>query len=487
MARPGVVLLLGVLLLALVVSPAGADPVGEREFVVNETPLFPGFTSPVFGADGSGNLVVVWDRAADFVFRRLDAAGTPLGPETPVGGGGHGLAVDTTGSFVIVGGGDDGDDGGVFARRFDASGAALGSFFQVNVATLGNQITPRAAPLPGGGFVIVWNSFDGPDPGIFGRRFDASGTPFGGEFQIDDPAAVFFNQGGPAVASDPGGSFVVVWTRNPGGNFVLAARRFDAAGLALGGEIEVDAGGPRLPFVAINPAGGFLVAWTDEFVDKDVGSEVLARRYDGSGVPLGPPSRINSPRTAVTTFHPVFAAFDPAGGFVLSFLDGLNYRVLGRRFDAAGAPLAPEFQVHGGQHAFWAGGVVVDASGTITFVWAGDRIRGRRYTAPAFVPLAAKKLLVRDASLPARRRVEFLVRDTTLQTAVSVGPNPLVDGAFVQLFNASGTGESACLPLPAAGWSTSGFPAARRTSIRTPPGRSAPAIARRSAGEGARC
>ena len=59
------------------------------------------------------------------------------------------VAVDGSGNFVVVWRtfGQDGNQSGVFARRYDASGAALGTEFQVNTFTAANQVYPDAATV----------------------------------------------------------------------------------------------------------------------------------------------------------------------------------------------------------------------------------------------------------------------------------------------------------------------------------------------------
>ena len=132
---------------------------------------------------------------------------------------------------------------GVFARRFNSSGAALAVEFQVNSYTTGTQAAPHLAADSAGDFVIAWNglSQDGGNAGVFGRRFDSAGAPLGSEFQINDFTAM--NQAFPKVARDGDGDFVVVWeslAQDGGGNGTFA-RRFDRSGKALAVEFQVNA------------------------------------------------------------------------------------------------------------------------------------------------------------------------------------------------------------------------------------------------------
>lgn len=75
----------------------------------------------------------------------------------------------------------DGDDFGVFARRFDASGAPLGPEFPVNQYTHDGQGASNIKVLPSGEAFLVWTSFtqDGSSGGVYGQRYDADGNPLG--------------------------------------------------------------------------------------------------------------------------------------------------------------------------------------------------------------------------------------------------------------------------------------------------------------------
>jgi hypothetical protein len=119
--------------------------------------------------------------------------------------------------FVVVwevnnyyGTGPDGSYMGVFGHRFDATGTSLGSEFQVSVYTYGYQETPSVARA-GDGFVVVWSSDpeDGDNNGVFGRRFNAGGGAIGSEFQVNLFTAD--RQWHPAVDCDAVASCLVVW------------------------------------------------------------------------------------------------------------------------------------------------------------------------------------------------------------------------------------------------------------------------------------
>ena len=106
-----------------------------------------------------------------------------------------------------------GQAGGAFRHSFRVmSTGKEGDEFQVHTTTTFNQRNAHVAMNPvTGDFVVVWQSFgqDGLANGVYAQRFDASGNPMGGEFQVNTYTTS--NQSDPHVAMNAAGDFVVVW------------------------------------------------------------------------------------------------------------------------------------------------------------------------------------------------------------------------------------------------------------------------------------
>src|SRR5206468_1276851 len=51
-----------------------------------------------------------------------------------------------------------------------------------------------------------------------------------------------------------------------------------------------------------------------------------------------------------------------------------------------------------------------------------------------------------------RRRLAVRSSDPSVANGINPVINPVANGAFLQVFNNAGSGESDCLPLPATGW-----------------------------------
>jgi hypothetical protein len=118
----------------------------------------------------------------------------------------------------------------------------IGTEFQVNSYTSGGQRRAKVGRADDGHFVVVWHSLDqdGSDYGIFAARFDAAGVRVGGEFQVNSITDA--RQSFPAVAVDAAGDFVVAWMgyNGPGPQFDVFVRRFNAQGAPQGVEFQVN-------------------------------------------------------------------------------------------------------------------------------------------------------------------------------------------------------------------------------------------------------
>jgi hypothetical protein len=267
------------------------------EFRVNSyTPFHQG--NPSIAATAGGDFVVAWQSTnqngsdTDVFVRRFDAAGTPQANEfrvntyTPDFQGRPDVAVDAGGDFVVAWDSHDQDGSlsGVYAQRFDAAGAPRGGEFRVNTYTTSSQYSPAVASDAGGSFVVAWVSDqDGSSWGVFGQRFDASGTPRGAEFRVNTYTTGY--QSTSAIASDASGNFIVSWNSNAqdGSLTGVFAQRFDASGARRGAEFRVNSyttDHQWFPVVAADAVGNLVVAWQDH-AQGWTNRDVTARRFGG--------------------------------------------------------------------------------------------------------------------------------------------------------------------------------------------------------------
>jgi hypothetical protein len=352
--------------------------------------------SPLVGATEDGQFVVAWSRSGlyawEHVFARsYDAQADARGPEFQVSvwsSGSQrltGVAAAADGGFRVVWDGVDGSVHGVYAQSYDAAGTpAAPEAILVSAHTTGDQRWGAVASQPDGSFVVVWQSSgqDGDANGVFGRRFDASGTPLAPEFQVN--ATTTGSQGMPTVTAGPLGGFIVTWVSGS----TMWARRYDASGASQGDEFVLDsAATPAYASIAVGPAGNFVVAWTASEAAGSYESNVFARRFEASGEPDGEAFLISS-HTSGNQWFP-FPTFDAGGGLLIVWSESGD--VFGRRYDPSGVAQGPQFRIN--ESTDWTQGFARAAAagpGRFVVVWHGGRyginyaIYGRRLGDPVF-------------------------------------------------------------------------------------------------------
>jgi hypothetical protein len=284
--------------------------------------------------------------------------------------------------------GQDGDGFGVFGRRFDSEGTPIGEEFQVNTWTMNDQSEPAVAGGPDGEFVVVWSSFgqDGDRGGIFGQRFDASAEPIGPEFQVNRFARNY--QGRPAVAYLDGAdaAFVVIWESYLTTGIHVLGQLFGTDAAPLGDPFAVE-GALRqvdqvLPAVAAAAGGSFIVAWTDQdFLDA-----VLVQQFDARGHPANVPIKVNQKSEGATGLG---ICTLPSGEFVVVWSgyyldpqteDGVQASWV-RIFDRDGSPHGDESRLDGTDEPNDYqddASVACDPNGNFLAVWFSRRLDGAR-------------------------------------------------------------------------------------------------------------
>ena len=282
---------------------ASGNQLGSEFLVSDSTTSFDDF--PRIGRSSDGSFVVSWTRSSmdpnnrnvDVVARRVDAGGNPLGSELVVNTYTTGtqdwseIAVAADGNFVIVwqdANGRDGSGAGVFGQRFDSSGNRLGTEFQVNTYTTAAQFLPSVSVSPAGGFLVTWASYgDGSAFGVFARRFDAAGNALGNEFLVNTYTTDSQAGNHTQVAHDGLGNFVVTWedccTERDGSGRAVFGQRFDASGARRGAEFRVNTyttASQRDASVASDAVGNFTVTWRSFLQDGSL-SGIYAQRFGG--------------------------------------------------------------------------------------------------------------------------------------------------------------------------------------------------------------
>ncbi|MCB1154143.1 MAG: hypothetical protein H6684_11045 [Deltaproteobacteria bacterium] len=202
------------------------------------------------------------------------------------------IAMAPDGRFVVVwtSRGQDGSYESIYGQRFNKIGEKVGSEFRVNASYLNDDYAPAVAMADDGSFAATWSSLlsgqTGELWGVYARSFNADGTPRSGEFRVNQTTKGA--QEYSVIAADSSGRFGVIWeTERSGGNGrAIYGRNFEADGTPRTGEYSVtlDATGENVrPSVTRDISGLMHIAWTRQ-ADGEEPSMVLRRRVDHAGV-----------------------------------------------------------------------------------------------------------------------------------------------------------------------------------------------------------
>lgn len=292
------------------------------------------------------------------------------------------VALAPNGDVVAVwGGAGQGDLSGVFMQRFAEDGSRLGGEQRVNDSALGTQERPVIAMGEDGRYVVAWSGRGaGDSSGVFLRRFDAQGRALGKEIRGNTTTAGTQQQ--PALAMLPGGGFVAAWSgRGPGDTSGIFVRRFDASGIPIGGEKLVNtttAGTQQIPSVAVDGRGQFSVAWSGSGPGDSSG--IFLQQFSANGARLGAQRRVNTLTPNVQSAPAIAMA---SGGELIVVWDSLTQQhgspsaststIEGQQFDAAGQPVGDQFRVNSttaGAHRFPA--IAMDRHGSVVVAWSGQ-------------------------------------------------------------------------------------------------------------------
>ena len=295
---------------------------------------------------------------SDILIQRYSAAGERLGDEIAVAPslraqGYSDIAGLADGGWVVTwqSYGEDGDSGGIYARRFNEAGDAVGGQWRVNTHTTDSQDSPAVTALGDGGWLVVWMSRDvaGNNFTIESQRYNAAGTAVGGETQVntttgDNQIAQYSSD----VTALKDGGWLVTWhATHPGENrFDIYAQRYDATGNRVGSETQVNTNSldvQYIPAVTALNDGGWLVSWSS--FRAGYGDDIYFQRYNANGQAVGGETLvINSPHfvTQSQSFSDVTALAD--GGWVVTWQsygeDGDSGGIYARRFNEAGDALS---------------------------------------------------------------------------------------------------------------------------------------------------
>jgi Ca2+-binding RTX toxin-like protein len=289
-----------------------------------------------------------------------------------------------SGEFVVVWQSSNGGEPYLFGRRFTSSGEPIGAQFDVAVdAGTGYKQDPAVAALPNGGFVVAWNTPDGSGEGIAARFFTSSGTAAGPEFRITEPG--LGTEADPQVVVLNDGSVLITWTNNEGVN--IEGRRYNAGG-APTSEVftistDIDETDSQVS-TAVLTDGSQIVAWRRISGDD---RNIVFQRFAADGTRIGGEVMANASLAGLQE-RPAVTAL-PGGGFMLAWTAtsgvGQPGDIVLQRFSAAGARIGGEINVTGDiDGSSLAPALTTLADGGLAVSFQSDgRMMVRRYDAAA--------------------------------------------------------------------------------------------------------
>ena len=259
------------------------------------------------------------------------------------------------GGFVVTwaSDGQDGSGLGVYAHRYDGSGASAGLEFRVNTTVANDQYGPAVTAMLDGGFVVTWESYlqDGSGWGVYGQRYDAAVARVGTEFKVN--TAVTGDQYHPLASALADGGFAVAWqsSNGSGGGISVHGQRYDANSVGVGSELELDTFASHSvtsPSITPLSGGGFVTTWQSYRQDGS-GRDIFGERFDAAGAAIGGVFKVNT--TAADSDEQPWQSVTPLadGSFVVSWCGtsqaGAGLDIYGQRFSASGAVAGTEFLI----------------------------------------------------------------------------------------------------------------------------------------------
>lgn len=275
--------------------------------------------------DNEGTSFVVWEDERNFAFNGFDiyaafitAVGTvlPIPVCTAVNAQRYPNAIRTESSGALIAWSDE-RAGRIFAQRVDSTATAawplngipvgktapVGPFFATKPAMAGDD---------GGGAIIAWARWDGPDLDLFAQRVDWSGARLWNALDVPVCNDAFTQiLGFSSIATDIMGGAVIAWTDNRAGGDNVYAQRISYLGAPQwtpNGVAVCAADGQQTSLAAVPDfQGGAIVAWVDE--RSGFNFDIYANRvYNGQS----PPTSIGDISTVARLEQSFPNPFNPA-------------------------------------------------------------------------------------------------------------------------------------------------------------------------------
>jgi len=289
----------------------GSAVADEYDILVNDDGGSRDQTNPRIAVGTGGQFIVVWadkrNNQNDIYFQLFDSAGTALSVNRKINDDDATAprfepSVDANYNSNFISAWRDFRNGSypfnpdVYFSIIDTSETAE----NFNLTSALSDITmeaPDVAMFADGSSVIVWPDYRNGNWDIFARRINAIGEAVGGDIVVNSDVGTN-QQHGARVDAFADGGFVVVWYDNRTGNDDIYFQRFNSSGAAVGSNIKVndDTDGARqaFPVAAADGNNQFYIAWVDwRNGDYPANPDIYMRRYDSSGTAISSSVKVN--------------------------------------------------------------------------------------------------------------------------------------------------------------------------------------------------
>lgn len=265
-----------------------------------------------------------------------------------------------SGGFLVTWTSGNTNESDVYGQRYDSSGNRMGTEFRINSYTYNSKHSSSVTGLKNGGFVVTWTSSaqDGALSGVYGQRYDSSGSRSGNEIRIN--SYTINDQLDSSVTGLNDGGFVVTWSSaaQDGWGWGVYGQRYDSSGNRSGNEFRINSHTTTSQFASsvtgLN-GGGFVVTWSSDGDDEDGETGICAQIYNARGGRVSREFNI-TPYSSYERTSSVTALGD--GGFVVVWQAGYtiddddygNYpfrgNIYGQRYSANGSRVGSKFRVN---------------------------------------------------------------------------------------------------------------------------------------------
>ena len=252
---------------------------------------------------------------------------------------------DSLGNFIIVW--EDGRRGGssLFVQKYSANGQLLDE----NKDLKESGSNPAVLLFDNGQFVIVWcDKSEYPKVDIYFRIYSNDCTPYNSGARINTISGSGSRGAAPHISSDKNGNFIVTWHDERDGSSMLYAQRFDKSGELIDTNFRVNEEGTSYSggCTAFNSNGDFIITWSDNRTGDFL---IFTQKYSNSGEISGNNILIND--TDTYSSNPSIAC-DYKNNFIIVWESGDGWmedvNVIAQRLNNNGEKTGTNFVINSG-------------------------------------------------------------------------------------------------------------------------------------------